>query len=275
MKSSTAFSLLAFASSVVSSPLAAPELEGRNFYPACAPQDQVLIYAGLNRDFCSAYLQQTSTAQVVKTALSTVYAASTTTQTVFTTSTATPAAPTAPTAPPASTTPPASTAPAVVCGVAGFAQASAVTTFFNNDGSFTSAQCQTKCQSLAAGTFASGGTLCACYTGSVNNVVAPAPASQYIFSDVNCPGASAPVAVTAPAKRAAGTCAPASAKQVPYIIQKLNPGPAKISSACSCLLNKETPAACVVTAYATVTSTTTVVQVQTTTTTNVVVATAA
>ncbi|KAL2076122.1 hypothetical protein VTL71DRAFT_1065 [Oculimacula yallundae] len=252
MKSFTAFSLLAFASSAVSSPLAAPELQDRTFFPnGCSPQEQVLIWAGLNKQFCSAYLQPTSTVTVVRTALNTAFATATTTQTVFTTSTSTPV-------------------PSVVCNVAGFAQAGQSTTFFNDAGAFTSAQCQAQCLSIGSATFATSSTLCACYAGQVNDVVAPAPASPNIFSDVNCP-----VAVSAPVKRAATTCASAASKNPPYFIQKINPGPALISGACECLLNDETPASCVITRQATVTATTTIVQVQTATTTQLVVVTAA
>lgn len=74
MKSSTTFSLLALAASAASSPLAAPELEDRTFFfPGCSPENKVLIFAGLDQEFCSAYLQPTSTATVVKTALSTAF----------------------------------------------------------------------------------------------------------------------------------------------------------------------------------------------------------
>ncbi|CZT52997.1 uncharacterized protein RSE6_14427 [Rhynchosporium secalis] len=76
-----------------------------------------------------------------------------------------------------------------VCNVAGFAQVTAITTFFNNDGSFNFAQCRVQCLMFGTtGTFASGGTLCACYPGSVVDTITPAPLSEYIFSDINCLG---------------------------------------------------------------------------------------
>ncbi|KAH7355428.1 hypothetical protein BKA65DRAFT_535650 [Rhexocercosporidium sp. MPI-PUGE-AT-0058] len=256
MKSSTVFSLLALAATAASSPLAAPELEDRTFFPTgCSVDNKILILAGLSPEFCSAYLQPTSTATVVKTALSTAFATATTTQTIQITTTATPAP----------------TSPALVCDVPGFATAGAVTTFFNNDGSFTLAQCQAQCVSLGAGTFASGSGLCACYAGKPADVVAPAAGSPYTFSDVTCP-----LPASTPVKRgAAPTCAPASSKVPPFWIQKLNASPARISSACECLLNQKTPAACVVTKYSTVTATTTVVQVETATATQTVTVTAA
>ncbi|PVH75980.1 hypothetical protein DL98DRAFT_574737 [Cadophora sp. DSE1049] len=245
MKASTAFSLLALATSAASSPLAG--LEDRTFFPpGCSADNKVLIVAGLNQQFCSAYLQLTSTATVVNTVFNTAFATTTATQTVIVTSTATPV-------------------PSLVCGVPGFAVADASTTFFNDDGSFNVAQCQAQCASLGAGTFASGSTLCACYAGNPNVVVAPAEGSPFTFYDINCP-------LPALAKRAP-VCAPASAKVPPFFVQIINPGPARISSACSCLLN-EVPA-CTVVKSATATATTTVLQVQTAMITETVVVTAA
>ncbi|KAG4438573.1 hypothetical protein IFR05_005948 [Cadophora sp. M221] len=251
MKSSTAFSFLAFAASAASSPLAAPELEERTFFPpGCSLDNKVLILAGLSQEFCSAYLQPTVTATVEKTAFNTAFATSTVTQTIQVTSTVTPV-------------------PSLVCNVPGFATANSPTSFFNDDGSFPLAQCQAQCASIGAGTFASGTTLCACYPGKPADVVAPATGSPFTFSDVNCP-------LPGPVKRApAPTCAPASAKTLPRFVQKLNPNPARVSSACSCLLNKQTPAACTVTKYTTVTTTTTIVQVDTATATETVTVTAA
>ncbi|KAH9209120.1 hypothetical protein DL95DRAFT_467059 [Leptodontidium sp. 2 PMI_412] len=252
MKSSTAFSLLAFAATAASSPVAAPELDERTFFPpGCSLDNQILILAGLNQEFCSAYLQPTVTATVEKTAVNTAFATSTVTQTIQVTSTATPV-------------------PSLVCDVPGFATANAATSFFNDDGSFTLAQCQAQCVSLGAGTFASGTTLCACYGGKPADVIAPAAGSPFTFSDVNCP-----LPASGLVKRvAAPTCAPASAKTPPRLVQKLNPNPARINSACSCLLNKKTPAACAITKYTTVTATTTIVQVDTATATETVTVTA-
>ncbi|KAH7390433.1 hypothetical protein BKA64DRAFT_679229 [Cadophora sp. MPI-SDFR-AT-0126] len=250
MKSSTIVSLLALAASAASSPLAVPQLEDRTIFSlGCSPDNRVLIVAGLNQQFCSAYLQPTSTAIALNTVLNTAFATTTATQTVIVTSTSTPI-------------------PSLVCGVPGFAVADAPTTFFNNDGSFNLAQCQAQCASVAAGTFASGSTLCACYAGNPNVVVAPAEGSPFTFYDISCPLPSVP------AKRAVPLCAPASAKVAPFFVQIINPGPARISSACSCLLNKQVPAACTIVKSATITATTTILRIQTATTTATVVVTA-
>lgn len=72
MKTSTAISILALAASVASSPLA--ELEDRTFFPpGCSADNKVLIIGGLDREFCSAYLQPTSTVTAVNTVLNTAF----------------------------------------------------------------------------------------------------------------------------------------------------------------------------------------------------------
>ncbi|KAH6696694.1 hypothetical protein BKA61DRAFT_583621 [Leptodontidium sp. MPI-SDFR-AT-0119] len=264
MKSSTAFSLFTFAASVASSPVAAPELDERTFFPpGCSLDNQILILAGLSQEFCSAYLQPTVTATVEKTAVNTAFVCPDMLH-FFSVS------PHQPSPRPFKSPAPLPPVPSLVCDVPGFATANAATSFFNDDGSFTLAQCQAQCVSLGAGTFASGTTLCACYGGGPADVVAPAAGSPFTFSDVNCP-----LPASGRVKRvAAPTCAPASAKTLPRLVQKLNPNPARISSACSCLLNKKTPAACTVTKYTTVTATTTIVQVDTATATETVTVTA-
>ncbi|KAG4411983.1 hypothetical protein IFR04_014889 [Cadophora malorum] len=248
MKTSTAFYFLALAASAASSPLA--ELEDRTFFPpGCSTDNKVLIIGGLDQQFCSAYLQPTSTVTALNTVLNTAFATTTATQTVIVTSTSTPV-------------------PSLVCGVPGFAAADASTTFFNNDGSFTLEQCQAQCVSLAAETFASSSTLCACYAGSPNAVVVPAEGSPFTFYDIDCP-------VPSTLAKRAPVCAPTSAKVPPRFIQLIKASPARISSACSCLLNKQTPAACTIVKSATVSATTTILEVQTATVTETAVVTAA
>ena len=72
MKTSTAFYFLALAASAASSPLA--ELEDRTFFPpGCSTDNKVLIIGGLDQQFCSAYLQPTSTVTAVNTVLNTAF----------------------------------------------------------------------------------------------------------------------------------------------------------------------------------------------------------